>query len=220
MFLFIADLIDKETVTRLQTWLAEAKFADGRKTAGADAAKVKNNEQVDSSDPQLADMQKLITDTLWDHQLFNMAVLPSRIRPPLFSRYWPGMTYGNHVDNALMSGMRTDVSMTLFLSDPADYDGGELVIDSTAGEQEIKLPPGSAVVYPTTALHRVAPVSRGQRLACVTWARSLVRDATAREILFDLETVLLKLAEQQGKTPEVDLISKSHANLLRMWAED
>ena len=220
MLLFIADLIDKETVARLQAWLAEANFADGRKTAGADAAKVKNNEQVDSSDPQLADMQKLITDTLWDHPLFNMAVRPSRIRPPLFSRYWPGMTYGNHVDNALMGGMRTDVSMTLFLSDPADYDGGELVIDSTAGEQEIKLPPGSAVIYPTTALHRVAPVQRGQRLAAVTWARSLVRDPAAREILFDLETAQIKLAEQHGKTPELDLISKTRANLLRMWAED
>jgi PKHD-type hydroxylase len=220
MLLYIADLLDKETVTRLTTWLADAKFEDGRTTAGADAAKVKNNEQVDRSDPHLADMQKLVTDALWDHQLFMMAAQPARIRPPLFSRYWPGMTYGNHVDNPIMGGMRTDVSMTIFLSDPATYEGGELVLESTAGEQEVKLPPGSAIVYPTTALHRVAPVKSGQRLAAVTWARSLVRDPAKREILFDLETAQLSLSEQHGKTNEVDLIAKTHANLLRLWAED
>jgi PKHD-type hydroxylase len=130
------------------------------------------------------------------------------------------MTYGTHVDNAIMGGMRTDVSLTLFLSDPADYEGGELVIESTAGEQDIKLPPGSGVVYSTTALHRVAPVQRGQRLAAVTWVRSLVRDPAAREILFDLETARHRLLEQVGKTPELDLLSKTQANLLRMWAED
>jgi PKHD-type hydroxylase len=220
MLLYIADLIDKDTVAKLRDWLAEAKWADGRVTAGSEARKVKNNEQVDSSDPQLAEMQKMITTRLWDHSLFNIAVQPSRIRPPLFSRYRPGMTYGNHVDNALMGGMRTDISMTLFLTDPDDYDGGELVMESTAGEQEIKLPPGNAVIYSTNALHRVAPVKRGERLAVVTWARSLVRDPGAREILFDLSTARHMLSERLGKAPELDLISKTHANLLRKWAED
>ncbi len=175
MLLCIVDLIDKTTVTCLQAWLAEAKFSDGRSTAGSEARKVKQNEQVDGADLNLADMQKLVMERLWDHSLFTMATQPQTIRPPVFSRYVPGMVYGSHVDNALMGGMRTDVSLTLFLSDPADYDGGELVIESTSGEQDIKLRPGSAVVYATTALHRVAPVQRGQRLAAVTWVRSLAR---------------------------------------------
>jgi PKHD-type hydroxylase len=220
MLLYIEDMIDKETVGRLRDWLAEAKFVDGRVTAGSQARKVKNNEQVDSSDSQVGEMQKLVTTKLWNHALFNAMVRPSKIRAPLFSRYRPGMTYGNHVDNALMGGMRTDVSLTLFLSDTADYDGGELVIDSPTGEQEIKLAPGSAVVYSTYALHRVAPVKRGERLAVVTWARSLVRDPVAREILFDLQTAERMLQERLGRAPELDLIAKTHVNLLRKWVED
>jgi PKHD-type hydroxylase len=220
MLLHIVDLIDKATVRRLQDWLAQAKFADGRSTAGSEARKVKQNEQVDHADPSLADMQKLVTGRLWDHSLFTLAAQPHTILPPLFSRYVPGMTYGSHVDNALMGGTRTDVSLTLFLSDPADYEGGELVIETAAGEQDVKLTAGSGVVYPTTALHRVAPVQRGQRLAAVTWVRSLIRDPGAREILFDLETARYKLFQRLGKTPELDLLSKTQANLLRRWAED
>jgi PKHD-type hydroxylase len=220
MLLCIVDLLDKATVARLREWLGQAIFADGRTTAGSEAREVKQNEQVDRADPQFADMQKLVTERLWDHGLFTMATQPSSIRPPLFSRYVPGMVYGSHVDNVIMGGVRTDVSLTVFLSDPADYDGGELIIESTAGEQDIKLSAGSGVLYPTTALHRVAPVRRGQRLAAVTWVRSLVRDSAAREILFDLETARHRLFEQLGKTPELDLLSKTHANLLRRWAED
>ena len=220
MLIHIADLIDHATVARLQAWLANARFADGRTTAGSEASQVKHNEQVDHDDRDLAEMQKLVTGRLWDHDLFNMATQPQSIRPPLFSRYVPGMDYGSHVDNPMMGGMRTDVSVTVFLSDPSDYDGGELVIESAAGEQDIKLPAGSAVVYATTALHRVASVTRGQRLAAVTWIRSLVRDPAAREILFDLETARHRLFAQLGKTPELDLLSKTYANLLRRWADD
>lgn len=220
MLVYIADLLDQATVARLAAWLAEAKFEDGRATAGSEARQVKHNEQVDHSDPHLADMQKIVSEQLWDHDLFAAATQPRSVRPPLFSRYLPGMDYGSHVDNAVMGGMRSDVSVTLFLSDPADYEGGELVIESSAGEQDIKLPAGSAVVYPTTFLHRVAPITRGHRLAAVTWVRSLVRDPAAREILFDLEVARQKLFQQLGKTPELDLLSKTHANLLRRWAED
>jgi PKHD-type hydroxylase len=124
------------------------------------------------------------------------------------------------MDNALMAERRIDLSLTLFLSDPTDYDGGELVIDFSTGERSIKLPAGSAVLYPTTALHRVAEVTRGQRLAAVTWIRSLVRDAAKREILFDLKTAQHRLSKQLGKTPEVDLIGKTYTNLLRRWVED
>jgi PKHD-type hydroxylase len=220
MLLQIADLLDQETVSRLRAWLADAIFEDGRATAGSEASQVKHNEQVDEDDANLRAMQKLVTRRLWKHPLFAMAAQPKVIRPPLFSRYVPGMAYGSHVDNALMGGVRCDLSLTLFLSEPTDYDGGALVIESASGEQDVKLPAGSGVLYPTTALHRVAPVERGQRLAAVTWVRSLVRDAARREILFDLETAWHGLSQRLGKVPELDLLSKTSTNLLRMWAED
>jgi PKHD-type hydroxylase len=220
----IEDLIHKETVARLQSWLAEATFEDGRATAGGSARLVKRNEQVsddpDNRDPRLEQMQDIVEDLLWDHDLFMAAAQPKEIHPPLFSRYTPGMSYGTHMDNAMMGKMRIDLSITLFLSDPSDYDGGELVIDFSTGERAIKLPAGSAVLYATTALHRVAEVTRGQRLAMVTWIRSLVRDPAKREILFDLKTAHHRLADQIGKTAEVDLLSKTHTNLLRRWVED
>jgi PKHD-type hydroxylase len=130
------------------------------------------------------------------------------------------MAYGTHVDDALMGGMRTDISFTLFLSDPESYDGGELVTESHAGEQPFKLPAGSLVLYPSTTLHRVEPVTRGSRLAAVGWVRSLVRDPARRELLFDLDTARKALFDRDGKSPEFDLLSKCGANLLRMWAED
>ena len=138
----------------------------------------------------------------------------------MFSAYEPGMRYGSHVDDALMQGMRTDVSFTLFLSDPDSYDGGELVIESASGEDAMKLPAGSLVAYPSTALHHVAAVTRGTRLAAVGWARSYVRDGAQREMLFDLDTARRQIFAEGGKTPEYDLVSKSLANLLRMWVED
>ncbi len=138
----------------------------------------------------------------------------------MFSRYEPGMRYGLHVDDAIMGGMRSDVAFTLFLSEPESYDGGELMIDSAAGEDAIKLAPGALVAYPATSLHRVAEVTRGARLAAVGWARSFVRDAAQRELLFDLDTARRTLFAQHGPSREFELMSKSLTNLLRMWAED
>ena len=220
MLLNISKLIDSDTVKRLRVWLVEATFRDGRSTAGSEARKVKHNEQVDNADPNLAEMQRLVTARLREHRLFMMAARPKTIQPPLFSRYTQGMTYGSHVDNALMSGLRTDVSLTVFLSDPDSYEGGELIIESSAGEQGIKLDAGSAVLYPTTALHRVAPVQSGQRFAAVTWVRSLVRDPAAREILFDLETARHCLSKKLEKGTELDLLAKTQSNLMRRWIED
>jgi PKHD-type hydroxylase len=147
-------------------------------------------------------------------------VRPKALSPLLFSRYDPDMHYGSHVDDALMDGMRTDVSFTLFLSAPESYDGGELVIESAAGEDAVKLSAGALVAYPSTSLHHVAAVTRGVRLAAVGWARSFIRDAARRELLFDLDTARSALFARDGKTAEFDLIAKSTANLLRMWAED
>lgn len=224
VLLCIDDLIDEATVAKLQGWLAEAVFEDGRATAGGSARQVKNNEQVsddhDDGDPRIEQMQHLVKTALWNHDLFDDAALPKEIRQPMFSRYSPGMSYGTHMDNAIMGDMRVDMSVTLYLSDPADYDGGELVIDFPTGARTIKLPAGSAVVYSTTELHRVTEVTRGQRLAAVTWVRSFVRDAARRQILLDLKTAHHQLFEQIGKSPAVDLLLKTRSNLLRQWAED
>jgi PKHD-type hydroxylase len=147
--------------------------------------------------------------------------LPRRFAPPLFARYVPGMQFGTHMDNPLMGPdhMRADVSVTIFLSNPEDYDGGELVMETSGGETAYKLPAGSAVTYPTTMLHRVEPVTRGTREVAVTWAQSLVRSADQREILFDLERTARTIFERDGKSPEFDLINKSAANLKRMWVD-
>lgn len=224
MLILIENLIDEATVARLRGWLVEATFEDGRATAGGNAAKVKRNEQVSDDpknrEPRLLEMQDLVVDALWDNDLFMSAAQPKDLVSPLFSRYTPGMAYGAHMDNAVMSGMRIDLALTLFLSDPADYDGGELVADFSTGTREVKLPAGSAVLYPATTLHRVAEVTRGVRLAAVTWIRSMVRDGASRELLYDLRTAHHRLSAQIGKTAEVDLLSKCHTNLLRRWIED
>jgi PKHD-type hydroxylase len=149
-----------------------------------------------------------------------MAARPKALSPLLFSRTGIGMQYGIHVDDALMGGMRTDIAFTLFLDPPETYDGGDLVIESAAGEDVIKLPAGSMIVYPATTLHRVAQVTRGTRHVAAGWARSFVRDASQRELLFDLDTARRTIFAREGKSTEFDLISKSLANLLRMWAED
>lgn len=224
MLILIENLIDEPTVAKIRGWMAEARFEDGRITAGGNARLVKNNEQVcadpDGPDPRLAEMQDLVADALWRNGLFNAAAQPKEILTPLFSRYTVGMRYGAHMDNAMMSDMRIDLALTLFLTDPADYDGGELVAAFSTGDRAVKLPAGSAVLYPATTLHQVSEVTRGCRLAAVTWVRSLIRDVGEREILFDLKMAHMQLSKQLGKTPEVDLVSKSHTNLLRRWIED
>ena len=220
MLIQIANVLDANDLRSLRDSLADVRYVDGRLTAGREARTVKRNEQVDRADPRLIQMQELVTDRLLQNRLFRMAARPHSLRPPLFSRYEPGMAYGSHIDDAIMGGMRTDVSVTIVLSEPDEYEGGELVIESAGGEQDVRLPAGSAVVYPTTFLHRVAPVIAGERLAAVTWARSLVRDADTRELLFDLETARHALFERLGKTPELDLLAKTQSNLLRRWVED
>jgi PKHD-type hydroxylase len=224
MLICIDNVIDKETVARLQGWMAEAAFEDGKATAGGNAALVKKNEQVSSDpdrpEPRLQEMQNVVLDALWDNHIFMAASQPKDVKPPLFSRYTEGMEYGLHMDNSLMGNHRIDMSLTLFLCEPTEYDGGELIIYFPTGERSVKLAAGCAVLYPTTALHRVAPVTRGCRQVAVTWVRSLVREASRREILFDLKAARDRLSEQLGKSFEVDLLSKSYTNLLRQWIDD
>ena len=218
MQIAIGNVLSAEDVETVRAALARATFVDGRATAGYAARLVKSNRQA-SADHRLETFRKLIENRILENDVFRLAVRPKALTPIMFSRYEPGMHYGSHVDDAVMDGLRTDVSFTLFLNDPESYEGGELVIESLAGEDAVKLAAGALIVYPSTTLHRVAPVTDGERLAAVGWAQSYVRDGARREILFDLETARRRLFEQSGKTPEFDLLAKSAANLFRMWAE-
>ncbi|PSB31070.1 Fe2+-dependent dioxygenase [filamentous cyanobacterium Phorm 46] len=222
MIICMANILTSEELGLIIDRLKNAEFVDGKLTAGWYAQQVKNNAQLKNDAAPTQELRKLVNQALKRNSLFQIAARPKAIRPIMFSRYQGGMYYGTHIDNAIMGDeelMRSDLSLTLFLSDPATYMGGELVIESTQGEQAFKLDAGSMVVYPTTTLHRVEPVTEGERLAAVTWVQSLVRDAHNREILFDLDTVRDTLFQKSGKTAEFDLLSKSIANLLRKWAD-
>jgi len=220
MQIVIGKLLPAAEVKTVRSALKRARFVEGRETAGFAARMVKNNRQAEGSDRSLETIRKLIMERILGNEVFRLAVRPKALSPLLFSRYEKAMNYGSHVDDALMNGMRTDVSFTLFLCDPKDYDRGELMIESAAGEETFKLAAGALVAYPSTALHRVAGVTRGVRLAAVGWARSFVRDAARRELLFDLDTARRQTFARVGKTEEFDLVSKSLANLMRMWVED
>lgn len=221
MIIPIANLLtadDLQTITHL---IEDATFTDGKETAGWHARDIKNNEQL-LEGPQYEKISKILSRVLQRNELFNIAAMPHVVRPFLVSRSRDNGNYGTHVDNAIMTGRRpsrTDISMTIFLSDPDSYEGGELVIEETAGERRFKLPAGFAVFYPSTTLHRVEPVAKGARLVACTWVQSRIRDAAQREIIFDLDTARRKIFEKDGKSREFDLLSKTHANLIRMWAD-
>jgi PKHD-type hydroxylase len=221
MILCIADVLSAADLAAIRRVLDKAAFKDGRKTAGWHARAVKRNEQIDPASRTAREAGERIAAALGANDVFRAAVQPHTIRPFLLSRYGEGMSYGPHVDDAIMgseSRARSDVSVTVFLNDPAEYDGGELVVESSGGEQAYKLPAGHAIAYPSTTLHRVEKVTRGTRLVAVTWVQSLVRSAEEREVLFDLDVARRAIFQQHGKTREFDLIAKSYANLLRKWS--
>jgi PKHD-type hydroxylase len=220
MQIVIGDVLSPQDLDTVRTALAGARFVDGRETAGFAARMVKNNEQAAGSDRRLDTVRKLVEQRIIANEVFGLAVRPKALTPVMFSRYENGMQYGSHVDDALMHGIRTDVSFTLFLSDPDSYEGGELVIEGPGGEEVVKLAAGSLVAYPSTALHRVTAVTRGVRVAAVGWARSFIRDSARRELLFDLDTARRQMFAREGKSAEFDLVSKSLANLIRIWADD
>ncbi|MEO0350239.1 MAG: Fe2+-dependent dioxygenase [Cyanobacteria bacterium P01_A01_bin.15] len=217
MLFQIPDVLAADELDQLQKKMGEASLIDGKATAGWYAKQVKNNQQLQSRDGK--PLETLVKKALLRHPLFQTAVRPKQLHTLRFSRYGPGMSYGTHADNAIMDGGRADVSFTLFLNQPADYAGGELVIEGADNEQTYKLTPGTAIVYPSSTLHRVNPVTQGQRLVAVGWVQSQVRDPARRELLFDIDTVRHSLFAQHGKTVEFDLLSKSVSNLLRRWAE-
>lgn len=222
MIIPIAHVLSQDELSQVRDLLSQGTYIDGKQTAGWHAKLVKNNTQLAATETSRK-AGSIIHDGLMRSELFKAAVRPKKLRPMLFSRYSGGQDYGAHVDDALMGKgdeiMRSDVSFTVFLSDAEAYEGGELVMEGTGSEQSFKLDAGSVIAYPSNTLHYVAPVTAGVREVAVSWAQSLVRDPASRELLFDLDTARRSLFQREGKSREFDLISKSHANLLRMWAE-
>jgi PKHD-type hydroxylase len=227
MLLHLFQILTAQEVAQAREWMSdEALWLDGRSTAGTQALSQKNNRQLAQSTDVSKRLQALILQALQRDALFFSAALPKRILPPLFNRYGGDSNfYGQHVDGAVLKvpttgeWLRTDVSCTVFLSDPADYDGGELLVQDTYGSRGVKLAAGDAVLYPGTSVHQVTPVTRGERIASFFWIESMVRSDEQRRILFDLDMNLLKLRQQHGETPETTVLTGVYHNLLRQWAD-
>lgn len=227
MLLQIPKVLDAAQLAAFRERLAGAGWADGKLTAGYQSAQAKHNHQLPENDPVARELGGLVLDALGRSPLFFSAALPRRIYPPLFNRYAGGQSFGFHVDNAIRydrSGprsepVRTDLSATLFLSEPADYDGGELVVQDTYGTQRVKLAAGDMVLYPGNSLHEVTPVTRGERVACFFWMQSLVRDPGQRRELFELDRAIQSLTVAAPGHGALVQLTGTYHNLLRRWAE-
>ena len=227
MLLAIPDVLDATQVAEFRTALDGADWADGRITAGHQSAQAKDNAQLPEGSPVANALGERLLTALSRNSTFFAAALPKRIYPPLFNRYADGQTFGWHVDNAVrydrsrggVDPVRTDLSATLFLADPDDYDGGELEIEDTYGTQRVKLPAGHMVLYPGTSLHRVLPVTRGARVASFFWMQSMVRDDARRRMLFELDVSIRQLTAELRDHDALVRLTGVYHNLLRQWAE-
>lgn len=227
MLLHVENVLDAAQLAHFRERLADVDWADGRVTAGYQSARAKHNGQLREADPVARELGALVLEALGRHPTFFAAALPRRIYPPLFNRYAGGQSFGSHVDNAIRydrSGgeaqpLRTDLSATLFLADPGDYDGGELVIEDTYGEHSVKLPAGDLVLYPGTSLHRVEPVTRGARVASFFWIQSFVRSPVQRRTLFELDLAIQQLTTRVPDAPELVSLTGVYHNLLREWSD-
>ena len=225
MMLHVPEVLSREQVAECRQILATAEWIDGKATTGVQSAQAKRNLQLPEGSPALARLREIVTGALMANPLFFSAALPQRILPPYVNRYEGGGHFGNHVDNAIRYahgsplGLRTDVSTTLFFSDPDEYEGGELIVEDTYGSHVARLPAGDAIVYPSTSLHRVEPVTRGARVCSFLWTQSMVRDDWRRTMLFNLDVTIQKLRQQVGDNPEVIALTSHYHNLLRQWAE-
>ena len=227
MMLHIPGVLTREQVSDMRRRLYAADWVDGRETVGQQGAQVKRNRQLAEHSPLCKDLGDIVLSALARNLTFVSAALPKRTCPPLFNSYAGGETYGMHVDGSIRGvpgpggglRMRTDVSSTLFLCDPEDYDGGELIVSDTYGEHEVKLPAGDLILYPSSSLHRVEPVTRGARVCSFFWTQSMVRDASRRAMLYELDTTIQSLRRSLGDTQEVLSLTCHYHNLLRQWAE-
>jgi PKHD-type hydroxylase len=225
MLLQIPDVLTSEEVVRCREVLERAEWIDGRVTAGHQSARAKDNMQLPANSPAARQVGDLILAALERCPLFMAAALPAKLFPPLFNRYQGGQSFGTHVDNAIrqVTGtphrVRTDLSATLFLANPEEYDGGELVIEDTYGVHKVKLPAGHLILYPSTSLHHVVPVTRGARLASFFWIQSMVRDDGQRTLLFDLDMAVQRLSQDLPDHSALVQLTGVYHNLLRRWAE-
>lgn len=226
MLISIPDVLSTQELQYFRKTLEAGQWVDGKVTAGEQSGSVKQNSQLAEGTPEAKELGDIILGALSANGLFVSAALPLRIFPPLFNRYAGGQQFGTHVDNAIRAipgtplRIRTDLSATLFLNEPESYDGGELVIESTYGTQEVKLPAGSMVLYPSTSLHHVKPVTRGARLASFFWMQSMVREESKRTLLFDLDQSIQEFTSELGvKHPTVVKLTGVYHNLIRQWAD-
>ena len=224
MLVHVPGVLDAAQLRHCRTVLASAEWEDGRATAGVQSAQVKRNLQLPPASLPARELGSVVLGALEKNPLFISAVLPQRVYPPLFNRYDATMSFGSHVDNAIRAipgsptPLRTDVSATVFLSEPDSYDGGELVIEDTYGQHAVKLAAGDLIVYPAGSLHHVRPVTRGERLASFFWVQSLVRDPGQRAMLFDLDMALVQLNKDAKQHPALVMLTGLYHNLLRTWA--
>jgi len=224
MLLHIPDVLSREQVMQMRAMLDAADWTDGRETVGAQGAQVKRNQQLPDASPLRQQLGEVVLAALARNPLYHAAALPLRTLSPRFNRYQGGGQYGFHVDGAVMalSGdaqLRSDVSCTLFLSEPDEYDGGELIVNDTYGEHEVKLPAGDLIVYPSSSLHRVTPVTRGARVAAFFWVQSLIRDDSRRRLLFELDASIQRLTQTGADAASLLQLTGVYHNLLRQWAE-
>lgn len=223
MLIQIPSVIDQDKLKNIRDMLSKTGFVDGRKTAGMMAQRVKHNEEMQANRQQTEYLDHLIMSALANNNTFRDAVLPHQVAQPVIARYTPGMSYGDHIDDPVMGGagahFRTDVAVTVFLNEPDQYDGGELVVNTAFGEQKVKLNAGDAVTYPASSIHRVNEVSKGERLVAVTWIQSMVRDPGKRELLFELSQARNSLMKENPDSPTTKQVDHAYVNLIRMWSD-
>lgn len=223
MLITIPDVLNQEELAVVHDYIAGASFVDGRLSAGSEASDVKNNLEMKASEQHMAQLNNLVMGKLVKHPIYLNAAMPAKIAAPFYAKYSAGMQYGNHIDDPIMGPAgqryRTDLSITVFLNPPEDYDGGELVVQTAFGEQRVKLAAGSAVIYPSGSTHRVAEVTRGERVVAVTWLQSMVRDPAQRELLYRLSEARDILLDKSKGEKETELVSNAYINLVRMWSE-
>ncbi len=225
MLIHIPDILSKQQVEEFRAQLKQADWIDGRATVGVQGAQVKKNRQLPINSIVAHKLGEIILTAIYNNPIFMAAALPLRIVPPLFNSYEGGEHYGLHVDGAirLVPGsnlsLRTDISSTLFLSEPDEYEGGELVVQDTYGSHEVKLPAGDLILYPSTSLHKVEPVTKGERVCSFFWTQSMVRDDWQRNTLYELDTNIQQLRKKLGDCDEVVALTGHYHNLLRQWSE-
>lgn len=225
MIINVPSVLTPEQVLWAKDILGKADWVDGRVTAGHQSAKVKDNDQIPENHPAARQVGEVIIKALEKNPLFISAALPLKVFPPLFNRYAEGKFFGTHVDNAIRQipgtphQIRTDISATLFLSGPEEYEGGELCVEDVYGVKSVKLPAGNMILYPSTSLHHVKPVTKGTRLCSFFWMQSMVRDDAHRTLLFDLDTSIQQIGRDQPENPTAVKLLGIYHNLLREWAE-